>query len=331
MMRSRLFLSLLSILVMTSLSQDVFAQKKTNFQDNQVTGHEAFVSGGRANRAFGAESFIGGGYKNTTDGELSLVVGGQFNTTRNDFATIGGGYVNEVKGQFATIPGGWWLKAPSFGEVAVGYLNTIYAPMSPVSAHPRDRIFTVGNGRTEVISAIETRQNRSDAFYILKGGDAMLSGRLYMGADTINYVSVDTLTQNHTDFSALDVLQYKWEGNTGFRNRYDLNFGLNGAQVKKYYPNLVSTDGLGFLTVDYIGFVPLLIEDSKNKNVIIDSLTVQIDEKDQEIEALNNRLNNIELMIQELKQELDGLKPEEAPTDESEEQESEGNNESNNQ
>ena len=107
------------------MQQEAHAQKK-NVQENQVVGHEAYVSGGRANRAFGAESFIGGGYKNTTDGELSLVVGGQFNTTRNSFATIGGGYVNEVRGQYATIPGGWWLKAPSFGEV-VPNLSTILA------------------------------------------------------------------------------------------------------------------------------------------------------------------------------------------------------------
>lgn len=323
-------LALFILLTVLCFDQNLFAQEKPNFQDNQITGHEAFVSGGRANRAFGAESFIGGGYKNTTDGELSLVVGGQFNTTRNDFATIGGGYVNEVKGQYATIPGGWWLKAPSFGEVSIGFLNTIYSPMSPVSAHPKDRLFTVGNGRTEVVSAIETRQNRSDAFFILKSGDAMLSGRLYQGADTTNYVSMDTLLNSHTDFTNLDVVQYKWEGRSGFRNRYDLNFGLNGAQVKKFYPNLTSTDGLGYITVDYIGFVPLLIEDSNKKASIIDSLSVKVEEQKQEIDVLNNRVESFELMLQALKNELDALKSAEEPVEESEGSELDNNNESNN-
>ena len=312
-----------------AMPKDVHAQKN-NSQENQVTGHEAFVSGGRANRAFGSESFIGGGYKNTTDGELSLVVGGQFNTTRNSFATIGGGYVNEVRGQYATIPGGWWLKAPSFGEVAVGYLNTIYAPLSSVSPHPKDRLFVLGNGRTEVVSAIETRQNRSDAFYVLKSGDAMLSGRLYQAADTVNYVNIDTFSNELTDFSNIDAVQYKWEGSTGFRNRYDTNYGLNGAQVKKYYPNLVSSDGLGYLTVDYIGFVPLLIQDSKLKDVELDTMSTIISRQQSELEVMEERLGSLEQVLLELRKELDTLKSKtelehSIPTKEIEEQQKESN------
>jgi uncharacterized coiled-coil protein SlyX len=311
------------LLSFIGFQQELLAQEKKNFQGNQVTGHEAFVSGGRANRAFGAESFIGGGYKNTTDGELSIVVGGQFNTTRNSFATIGGGYVNEVKGQYATIPGGWWLKAPSFGEFSVGYLNTIYSPMSAVSPHPKDRLFTVGNGRTEVISAIETVQNRSDAFYILKGGDAMLSGRLYQAADTINYVSKDSLSSGSTDFSGLDVLQFKWEGESGFRNRYDLNYGLNGAQVKKNFPNLVSKDGLGYITVDYIGFVPLLIEDSKQKDEEIEVLQKELAKQQNLMDQVNRQMLEYELLLFEMKKEIDLLKEK---SKSAEPQESEGSN-----
>ena len=283
------------------------AQTDSN-RGNQLKGHEAFVAGGRENRAFGAETFIGGGYKNTADGDLSVIVAGQFNRTRAKYSTIGGGYVNEVKGQYATIPGGWWLKAPSFGEVAVGYLNTVYAPFSSNSPHPKDRIFVVGNGNTEVVTAIETKQNRSDAFYLLKSGDAMLSGRLFQSADTMDHAFSTALEPSMVDFRNIEVLQFKWDGTSSFRNRYDLNFGFNASSVKSRYPNLVSVDGLGHATVDYIGFIPLLVEDAKQKEEKIRELEDEKDMQAKQIDMLQDGMNFLIDELSEMKAELARLK-----------------------
>ena len=273
--------------------------------ENQLKGHEADIQGGRANRAFGAESFIGGGYKNTTDGDLSVVVGGQFNTTRADFTTIGGGYVNEVKGLYGSIPGGWWLRSASFGEVAVGYLNTIYAPLSTVSPHPKDRLFVIGNGNTEVVSAIETRQNRSDAFYILKGGDAMLMGGLFQAADTANHVNSSLFNPNLLHLRDLDVLSFKWEGSSGHRNRYDQQFGFNAAQVKRYYPQLVSTDGKGYMTVNYVGFIPLLVKQVQMNAVYQEDRELVDAAQDAYLEQLEQRINQYELLLNQYQEALE--------------------------
>lgn len=53
--------------------------------------------------------------------------------------------------------------------------------------------------------------------------------------------------------------------------------GLSAQEVKEQFPELVSEDELGFLSVDYIGLIPVLIEAVKEQQLQIEELTAEVE------------------------------------------------------
>ena len=56
------------------------------------------------------------------------------------------------------------------------------------------------------------------------------------------------------------------------------HYGLIAQEVQKLYPDLVYEDGDGYLSIDYIGIIPLLIQTAKEQNATIQGLKAEIDE-----------------------------------------------------
>ena len=69
--------------------------------------------------------------------------------------------------------------------------------------------------------------------------------------------------------------------------------GFLAQNVQKVFPELVSSDDEGYLSVNYIGIIPILVEAVKEQNSIIDA-------KNKELELLNNRLALVESAIRDL-------------------------------
>lgn len=55
-----------------------------------------------------------------------------------------------------------------------------------------------------------------------------------------------------------------------------VQFGLLADEVKGVLPELVSTDASGYMTVDYIGLIPVIIEALKEQKALIDNQKEQI-------------------------------------------------------
>ena len=70
------------------------------------TGTAATVGGGQNNNGSGAFAAISGGEDNVASGEYTAVSGGYDNTASAEEAAVGGGYENNVSGIAATVPGG---------------------------------------------------------------------------------------------------------------------------------------------------------------------------------------------------------------------------------
>lgn len=70
---------------------------------------------------------------------------------------------------------------------------------------------------------------------------------------------------------------YEWnekmedlEGKCGFE------YGVIAQEVQKEFPEMVKMDSDGYLTVDYIQFIPILIESIRELKIEIDSIKCQI-------------------------------------------------------
>lgn len=134
--------------------------------NNTATGTNSVVVGGNNNRSIGTNSVVVGGHNNTSEGTNSVVFAGNNNTASGTASTVSSGYNNTASGTMAIVSGGMGNEAKSYGEWVGGLYTTNYAPLSTTSFEPTDRLFTVGNGTSDL--------NRSDALLLLKNGLATL-------------------------------------------------------------------------------------------------------------------------------------------------------------
>ena len=91
---------------------------------------------------------------------------------------------------------------------------------------------------------------------------------------------ISFLTSSLSGIYNLNGYHYKWIEESRSK---DLQTGLIAQEVQKIFPELVQTDEKVFLSVNYIGIVPHLIEAAKEL-------------RDENIE-LKNRLDKIEAML----------------------------------
>ncbi|NJK97742.1 MAG: hypothetical protein HC905_25060 [Bacteroidales bacterium] len=63
--------------------------------------------------------------------------------------------------------------------------------------------------------------------------------------------------------------------------------GLDAAQIQQAYPELVTTGSDGYLRVDYIGLIPVLISAMKEQNDIIKAQSDKIAALEKSVVALS--------------------------------------------
>ena len=68
--------------------------------------------------------------------------------------------------------------------------------------------------------------------------------------------------------------------------------GFIAQSVQQFYPELVSADSRGLLSVDYISFIPLIIESLKKQNEILEEQLMTIERIELEIENLKESNSN---------------------------------------
>ena len=60
------------------------------------------------------------------------------------------------------------------------------------------------------------------------------------------------------------------------QNSKDLRIGFVAQELKKVFPELVSEDKEGMLSVDYIGLIPVIVESIKEQQILIDELRSEV-------------------------------------------------------
>lgn len=124
-------------------------------------------------------------------------------------------------------------------------------------------------------------------FWVDNAGSGFLNGNLIQTSDKRLKQGFSVLTNSLSDIYQLKGYHFKW---IEASRSQDLQTGLIAQEVQKIFPELVQTDEKGFLSVNYIGLIPHLIEavkELRNENKELKS----------ENKDFRNRLEKIEAIL----------------------------------
>jgi hypothetical protein len=142
-------------------------------------------------------------------------------------------------------------------------------------------------------------------------GDANICGTFFQSSDERLKDNIQTINNSVPNLFKLSGIKYNFkttpedlyfEGKSSLyekdtilirKNVYEddfytrIHFGFSAQNVKEYFPEMVSEDSLGLLSVDYIGFIPLIVEALKSQEQRITTY-------DSKIAELNTRIIQLE-------------------------------------
>jgi Chaperone of endosialidase len=124
-------------------------------------------------------------------------------------------------------------------------------------------------------------------FWVNNLGNGYLNGNLIQTSDRRLKKDLSLLNNSLSDIYQLKGYHYKW---LEASRSQDLQTGLIAQEVQKIFPELVQTDEKGFLSVNYIGLIPHLIEavkELRNENATLKNKN----------QFLENRLDKIEEIL----------------------------------
>ncbi|GGD42188.1 hypothetical protein GCM10011514_02700 [Emticicia aquatilis] len=124
-------------------------------------------------------------------------------------------------------------------------------------------------------------------FWINSAGNGYLNGNLIQTSDKRLKKNFLPIKNSLSSIYKLNGYQFNWTEEARSR---DLQTGLIAQEVQKIFPELVQTDEKGFLSVNYIGLVPHLIESIKELRDENNSLKTKN-------QTLESRLDKIEAIL----------------------------------
>jgi len=239
---------------------------------------------GYDNMAKGEYSIVAGGGRNVASGGNSTVGGGLDNRVQHNYGTIGGGVGNKVTGLSGTVVGGQYNVAQSWGETVIGtYNDSISYVSSRTAPIATDRLFVIGNG----IGSGGTP--RSNALVMLKNGNTTVTGdwtgpAFTSPSDVRLKENIKTLTEVLEKLKQVRGVEFDWKvlaDNPTKRTGHDV--GVVAQELQKVFPGLVHQREDGYLTVDYAKLSAILLQ--------------AINEQQQQLDAMNQRLSNVEKLL----------------------------------
>ncbi len=265
----------------------------------------ATVGGGFENTARGASSFVGGGSVNKAIGIFSTVGGGSNNiagnTARSIGSFVGGGIFNKALGDFSTVPGGQQNNAEGLYSFAAGRGAKVAA------AHDGSFLFADS-------SAFDFNSSAANEFRVRStGGACFVSGidgsgmpnagvTLAPGASSWSPLSDRNSKENFKAVDAVEVLNRlaaipieSW--NYKSQDQSIRHIGPMGQDF--YAAFAVGEDDRHITTIDADGVALAAIQ----------GLYEIVQERDEEISALNARLAALEALVQQFVSPSDGGAP----------------------
>ena len=216
--------------------------------------------------------------KNTTaSGAFSTAMGNY--TTASEFASTAMGNNTTASGHHSTAMGRNTV-ASDYASVVIGQYNSSGSTATSATSFSTSApAFVIGNGTGN--------SSRSDAFKVMFNGDATVSNDLTVNGDVT--VSSDArLKANIVSLGATLSKLLNIDGKTyTVKKNGAQKIGVLAQDIQEVFPELVSEDNEGMLSVNYQGFIPVLINALKEQQKEIEYLRAQ-----------EKRIDRLEQLIQ---------------------------------
>lgn len=141
---------------------------------------------------------------------------------------------------------------------------------------------------TWVIYADDT--NSDLKFNVQTNGNAFLKGSLSQNSDVRLKTSILRLPTTIQSLNKVNGYSYFWKNNPANTNK---QIGLLAQEVMLVYPELVSEAANGTLSVNYTGFIPILIEAFKDQSKVVEQQHETINQLELRLQALEDKLNRL--------------------------------------
>lgn len=181
------------------------------------------------------------------------------------------GYGTEAAGDYTTAMGlttsakgvgstaaGWNTKAKSAYSFVVGKYNDTTAIAS---------LFEVGNGASDI--------SRSNAMIVSSNGYVWIQGALTQNSDARLKKNIYPLQNVLSSIRQISGYTYNWKDES--RDKKE-QIGVLAQELQAIYPQLVTQNNKGELSVNYIGLIPVLLEGIKEQQKEIEVLRQQVGE-----------------------------------------------------
>lgn len=261
---------------------------------NTASSSYATVSGGTGNTANGIGSMVGGGLKNSASDGQATVSGGFNNTASNAKATVAGGETNVASGSWSTVPGGHLNTAAGDYSLAAGLRAKAIHTGAFVWADSTDDDFS-----STIANQFSVRA--SGGARILSNSQATVGVLLAPGGNSWSVLSDRALKEHMTPVDGQLILQKlslipitQWNLKSQDASIRHIGpvaqdfYAAFGLGESDHYISSSDIDGIALVSIQAL--FELLLE----KNEQIQQLT-------SEIQALRQRLDRLETLVQEMR------------------------------
>ncbi len=255
--------------VALGLNTDASGDYATALGINTIASGEGSTAMGRETEASGIYS-TAMGFGTEASGVYSTAMG--VGTKASSFYDTAMGRGTVASGNYSTAMGKYTI-ASNPHQLAIGSYN----------AQSLFHAFVIGDG-----SATNARSN---SFYVSITGNAWLQGTLSQNSDQRLKKHITPLRSSLASLQQLKGYNYYWKEKTRDRG---LQSGVLAQEIQTVFPHLVEKEEDGYLSVNYIGLIPHLIEASKELKTENDQLNVELKEVKKQFDLLNKRIEVLE-------------------------------------
>ncbi len=114
------------------------------------------------------------------------------------------------------------------------------------------------------------------------GHDIINAGAFYYESDIRKKEEVESIDIDGRDIEEIEGLRYKIDD----ENR----IGFSAQQMEKIFPELVYEDEKGYLSLDYIGMIPILLEELKSQRKEVEELEKDLEDIEEDLERLEKEV-----------------------------------------
>jgi|GEM_PF-741592 len=238
---------------------------------------------GRETKTFEQRS-VAIGYRAQAQDQYATALG--YETVAAAFNATAMGYQTQALGNYSTAMGNSTV-AETVASMAIGRFNTIRGG-SPNTWNPSDPLFVAGNGSSSA--------SRSDALVLYKNGNLQIAGTLSQSSDARLKEEIEPFEGVLDRVLQLQPVTYRFKEGTN-RSR-EKQIGLLAQEVAELFPELVKTEGDGYLTLSYTQLTAVLLQALREQQ---ERYEAELAARDQAYEA---RVSVLERRLAELERRL---------------------------